>query len=241
VREEAGRGLIAATQDGDIRLGNRRWCGVDAHDAGPTPEDGPELWLARGAAPPVRFVFHDQLRPGARETIGRLRRLGLDVLLLSGDRDAAVRRTAEAAGIAAWRAGQRPDQKIAVLEALRGEGHKVLMVGDGLNDAPALAAAHASISPSTAADVSQTSADFVFQGSALGPVADALEMARAARRLVYQNFALAFAYNLITIPLAMAGQVTPLVAAAAMSASSIVVTVNALRLRLIPKVLDIDS
>jgi Cu2+-exporting ATPase len=133
-------------------------------------------------------------------------------------------------GIADWRAQCSPSDKVARLEALSAEGRRILMVGDGLNDAPALAAAAVSLSPSSAVDISQTAADAVFQGRALGPILELLEVARRTQRLVRQNLALTFLYNLLTVPLAVLGYVTPLVAAICMSASSLAVIVNALRL-----------
>jgi Cu2+-exporting ATPase len=141
-----------------------------------------------------------------------------------------VAEVAAALGIAEWRAEKSPGEKIARLEALRSQGRKVLMVGDGLNDAPALAAAAVSASPSSAADVSQTAADLIFQGESLGPLVELWEVARQSRRLILQNFALAALYNAVSVPLAMAGLVTPLIAAIAMSSSSLIVTLNALRL-----------
>jgi Cu2+-exporting ATPase len=150
---------------------------------------------------------------------------------LSGDRAGAVEAAAKGAHFEEWHAGMKPQEKIARLEALKAEGHRVLMVGDGLNDAPALAAAHASVSPSTAADISQTASDAVFQGGKLASVIELLATARRTKAMALQNFAVAFGYNLLFVPLAMAGYVNPLIAAVAMSTSSIVVTVNAIRLR----------
>ena len=129
-----------------------------------------------------------------------------------------------------WQAELKPAQKIAWLDARAAEGRKVLMAGDGLNDAPALAAAHASISPSSAADISQRTADFVFQGEKLAPVLEAIAVGKRARSMALQNFAVALVYNVICVPLAVAGFVTPLIAAIVMSTSSILVTANAARL-----------
>jgi Cu2+-exporting ATPase len=156
-------------------------------------------------------------------------------MLLSGDRAAPVAAAAGSAGIPTWQSGQQPGTKARFLAGLQQEGHRVLMVGDGLNDAPALASAFVSMSPSSAADISQIASDLVFTGERLDPVLTAIRTAKAARRLIFQNFALAVGYNAIAVPLAMLGHVTPLVAAVAMSSSSIVVTTNALRLRLLAR------
>jgi len=141
-----------------------------------------------------------------------------------------VARVAGQVGIDLWEAECTPARKAAGLAALRAQGRRVLMVGDGLNDAPALEAADISASPATAADICQTAADIVFQGDRLAPVREALDVARRTRRLVSQNLALALAYNLAAVPLAILGYVTPLIAAVAMSSSSVIVIGNALRL-----------
>ena len=166
----------------------------------------------------------------AAEAVAALRRAGLTVELLSGDRPAAVARAAAEAGVTEWRAETQPAAKAERLAALAAQGRRVLMVGDGLNDAPALAAAYASISPATAAEATQNAADAVFQGDALMPVVEILRVARRADRLVRQNLGLALLYNLSAVPLAILGAVTPLVAAVAMSSSSLLVIGNALRL-----------
>ncbi|MBB4265632.1 heavy metal translocating P-type ATPase metal-binding domain-containing protein [Roseospira visakhapatnamensis] len=231
VREHPGEGLSWPGPDGPVRLGSAAFCGGPA-DLGETggAAPGPTLWLRRGAGDPVRFRFADSLRPDAAATVAALSARGLQVELLSGDRPDVVAAVARAAGIETWRAGQTPADKVARLDALRQAGRRVLMVGDGLNDAPALAAAHVSVSPATAVDVSQTAADVVFQGDRLAPVVSALAVAARADRLVRQNLALALLYNMVTVPLALAGMVTPLIAAVSMSTSSVVVISNALRL-----------
>ncbi|MBU2531540.1 MAG: heavy metal translocating P-type ATPase [Alphaproteobacteria bacterium] len=224
VAEMPGRGLRRETALGEIRLGSSEWCGVEVSDAA-------ALWFIRPGQPPVGFVFDEVLRGDAGAVVGRLRAAGFKTEVLSGDRTVSVRTISERLGIPAWRARQTPVDKIGRINALKAAGHSVLMVGDGLNDAPALAAAHASLSPSSAADISQTTADMIFQGDKLEGVIVALGVAREARRMALQNFAIALAYNAVFVPLAMAGMVTPLLAAIAMSASSIGVTANALRLR----------
>ncbi|MBF0250424.1 MAG: cadmium-translocating P-type ATPase [Alphaproteobacteria bacterium] len=228
VEEIPGYGLSLKTADGEIRLGRREWCGIQDR----TEQAEAELWLARPNRDAVRFAFSDQVRVDARETVAALKKRGLRVALLSGDRAPAVEAAARAAGIDDWHAAMKPADKVEHLKTLAAQGFKVMMVGDGLNDAPALAAAHVSLSPSTAADVSQTTADMVFQGDKLQPVLEALDVARKADRLIKQNFALSFLYNAGTIPLALGGMVTPLIAAVAMSTSSIVVISNSLRLSL---------
>ena len=178
----------------------------------------------------MRFRFADTIRSDAAAVVGALKRQGYAVALLSGDRKAVVETIAREAGIDDWQAELKPAQKIAWLDARAAEGRKVLMAGDGLNDAPALAAAHASISPSSAADISQRTAEFVFQGEKLAPVLEAIAVGKRARAMALQNFAVALVYNVICVPLAMAGFVTPLIAAIVMSTSSILVTLNAARL-----------
>ncbi len=225
VQEIAGSGLVANTGQSEERLGNAAWVG--ATNAGPPAT----LWYRRGSEAPVPLHFEDALRSDAGAVVSALKHAGYAVELLSGDSPAAASAAAAATGIDRARGGVRPDGKIARLDALKAQGHKLLMIGDGLNDAPALAAGHASMSPSTAADISQTAAGVIFQGERLAPVIETIAVAQAARRMCLQNFSIALAYNALFVPLAMAGLVTPLLAALAMSLSSVAVTGNALRLR----------
>ncbi|WP_298335220.1 heavy metal translocating P-type ATPase [uncultured Erythrobacter sp.] len=173
--------------------------------------------------------FTDPLRTDTHQTIEALCILGIEPAILSGDRRAPVEATAKSLGIPAT-ANVSPQEKLAALEELRGHGAKPLMVGDGLNDGPALAAAHASIAPGTASDASQQAADAVFIGEKLMPVALAVRVARRTMVIVRQNFSFAIGYNALAVPLALFGFVTPLIAAIAMSLSSLVVVANSLRL-----------
>ncbi len=226
VREVAGFGLERVTAAGTERLGSAAWCGFEGASDG---RSGVYYRAADGSL--TRLAFEDRVRPDAKEVMDALKRAGFCIELLSGDQQPVVEAVAKACGVETWQATASPADKIARLQRLAAEGRKVLMVGDGLNDAPALAAGHASLSPASAADVSQVAADGVFQGEKLAPVLEAIAVGRATRRLAVQNFAIAIGYNVVFVPLAMAGMVTPLLAAIAMSASSIAVTVNAVRLR----------
>ncbi|WP_417429617.1 cation-translocating P-type ATPase [Kiloniella sp.] len=234
VHEEPGQGLECYLNDNRVRIGNRSWCGIVDDDQAPDDEVS-ELWLSDSTGKKVRFTFEDQLKDDASAAIDYAQKHLKSVEILSGDRENPVKKAAKLLSIKKWIAGANPKDKISYLDSLADQDHKVLMVGDGLNDAPALASAFVSASPATASDISQTTADFIFQGNKLKPIVEAITVAKKARDLIFQNFGLAIVYNMIAVPLAMSGYVTPLIASLAMSGSSIVVTLNALRLRLSEK------
>ena len=230
VQEHKGLGL-SAMQDGvEMRLGSVAFCGAEGA-AAPVAAAHPTASLIawRHGERCAVFATGQRLRPEAVECIAALRDLGLDVAILSGDRDAAVAPVASELGITAYEAGLTPADKLEALDALAARGSKVLMVGDGLNDAPALAKAHVSMSPVSATHLAQAAADIVFLGDSLSPVAASIRIARRARHLMMQNLWFAVLYNFVAVPIGVAGFATPLVAAAAMSGSSLVVTLNALR------------
>ncbi|HYE43244.1 MAG TPA: HAD-IC family P-type ATPase, partial [Caulobacteraceae bacterium] len=224
--ETAGLGVEGVIDGRRARLGRASWVG-----AGETSGEATELWFGFQGETKVRFHFTDSLRPEAAEVIGKLKARGLGVEILSGDTAGPVRAIARELGVEQWRAGLTPVEKAAALDALKASGAKTLMVGDGLNDAAALAKAHASMAPGTAAEASQNAADLVFD-SGLRAVVEALEVARRARKHALENFGFSALYNVVATPLAIAGLATPFVAALAMSGSSLVVTLNALRLHL---------
>ncbi|UDF29119.1 UNVERIFIED_ORG: cadmium-translocating P-type ATPase [Roseateles sp. XES5] len=230
VTEVAGGGLEAATSQGLLRLGNRAFaCGNAA--TGDDVHGLSEVVLTRDGTVLETFRFEDALRAGAVEAVTALRQDDVEMAILSGDRAPAVARIAGLLGIGRWRAALSPRGKTEAVAERAAAGHRVLMVGDGINDAPALAAAHVSMAPATAADVGRQAADFVFLHESLEAVPFAHETACRAGRLIRQNFALAIGYNVIAVPVAILGHATPLIAAIAMSTSSIIVVVNSLRLR----------
>ncbi|NBB14444.1 cadmium-translocating P-type ATPase [Caulobacter sp. SLTY] len=225
VVEVAGLGVEGLIDGRRARLGRAEFVGVS-----PSPGGESELWFGFDGATKVRLTFFDPVRPDAARAIADLRGLGLTVEILSGDLPAPVGRVAKAAGVTQWRAGLTPFDKSAAVTLLQGTGRKVLMVGDGLNDAAALALAHASMAPGTALDASQNAADLVFLNGDLAAVAQAIRVARAARARAMENFAFSALYNLVAAPAAVLGLVNPFVAAIAMSGSSLVVMLNALRM-----------
>jgi len=223
--ERPGRGVEALDAAGEtVRLGRVDWVGADALLTAAT-------YLRLGTAAPIGMPFYDQLRGGAKGLIAELLRQDTEIHLLSGDTTEAVQHVAQELGIEYWQAGISPEGKAAVIADLSASGRKVLMVGDGLNDTVALASAHVSISPASALDAARVASDIVLLGEDLGVISAAIQTAKSATRRIHENFAIAAGYNMIAVPIALAGFATPLAAALAMSLSSISVSLNALRLR----------
>lgn len=224
VAEVPGYGVSAFMGELEVKLGRANWTGA-------SPTQSTSTFLKIGDQPAVAFMFEDQLRPGAAEAVRVLQDQGKTVCLMSGDTTPAVEAMAQLLNIDTWIAEALPQHKASRIEELTSQGHRVLMVGDGLNDTAALTAAHVSISPASALDAARVASDIVLLGNDLLPVAEACDTARAATRRIKENFRIATVYNLVAVPLAIAGLATPLIAALAMSSSSITVSLNALRLR----------
>jgi len=224
IHEVPGYGTQGQFRGQRVRLGRATWVGAQ-------PSALTTAWLDVGVGIPHGFQFIDALRPGAAEAVQALLDAGKQVLLVSGDAEAVVEDLAMRLGITTWNAGALPEDKVARIKALSDQGHKVLMVGDGLNDTAALVAAHVSISPASALDAARVASDIVLLGQDLTPIAEACDVAQRATKRIRENFRLATLYNVIAVPLAVAGLATPLIAALAMSTSSITVSLNALRLR----------
>jgi Cu2+-exporting ATPase len=224
VREVPGHGVEGHWNGQPVRLGRADWVGAESATETAT-------WLRVGAQTPVAFRFADALREGAQEAVEALKAQGIVVTLLSGDSPSAVAHVAQTLGITDWQAECLPQDKVAHIAARTAQGARVLMVGDGLNDTAALAAAHVSISPATALDAARVASDMVLLGTDLSPIASALQTAQQATRRIRENFTISTVYNVVAVPLAIVGLATPLIAALAMSLSSITVTLNSLRLK----------
>jgi len=229
VIEHAGLGVEGLIDGRRARLGRSAFVGVPTLSGSET-----ELWFGFEDGPKVRLRFSDTPRPDAAQTVAALLARGLTVEILSGDQAGVVEAVARSVGVKVWRSGLLPEDKAAAVDRLAAAGRKVLMVGDGLNDAAALARAHAAIAPGSAIEASQNAADLVLTQDRLMAVVEALDVARSSRRRALENFGFAALYNLVAAPAAMIGLVNPFVAALAMSGSSLVVTLNALRLRAAP-------
>jgi len=222
--EVPGFGTEGQWRGRTVRLGRAGWVGASQGTQ-------TAAWLSVGQGDPRPFLFSDALRPGAAQAVADLQKAGKEVLLISGDTAGAVEALAGRLGISKWVAEALPQDKSARIARLTEEGRHVLMVGDGLNDTAALAAAHVSISPASALDAARVASDIVLLGQDLTPIAEACDVARKATRRIRENFRIATIYNVIAVPLAVIGLATPLIAALAMSSSSITVSLNALRLR----------
>ena len=223
LREVPGYGVEGRLDGQMVRLGRAEWVGAE-------PVAMTATYLSFGGT--TRAVsFTDQLRPGAKAAIAALKAQGKAIKLVSGDSEAAVAAMAQYLGIADWVAGALPAEKAALVRDLSQRGHKVLMVGDGLNDTAALAGADVSISPAQALDAARVASDIVLLGRDMSAIGDAARISRQASRRMIENFAISAGYNVVAVPLALMGSATPLAAALAMSLSSITVSLNALRLK----------
>ena len=222
--EHPGQGVCAIVEAVEMRLGSPEFCNVVE-----THKSIASMICFRHGNRTSLIEIAQSLRSDAVEVVQSLRERGLDLCILSGDRAESVAPVAKALGIESWQAGLKPADKIARIEEWKAHGCRIAMVGDGLNDAPSLAAAYVSLSPISAADLTQAQADAVFLGEKLRSVLDAITIASRARSLMTENLWLAVIYNAIAVPVAIAGAVTPLIAALAMSGSSLLVTLNALR------------
>jgi len=225
IKETPGQGLEGTINGRIYRMGRADYVGGAGYTSGET-----ELWFTEVGGVPVCFKFADSVRSDAAATVQGLRRRGCEVEILSGDLEGPTALVAKSVGIAHWRSQLTPQDKALAVAATTAKGARVLMVGDGLNDVAALSKAHAAMAPGTALDASQNAADLIFSGDKLGAVLEAMDVARAARHRALENFAFAALYNLIAGPAAMLGMINPFIAALAMSGSSLVVTLNALRL-----------
>ena len=227
VRAHAGHGVEGVVDGRHWRIGTAAFAFDGTDDGG--------VWLASADGARARFQFVEQPRADAVAALHALRTQGIALHLASGDAAGAVQRFAHAMGIQDAHARQTPADKLALVRGLQQQGRVVAMVGDGLNDAPVLAGADVSLAIGDGAALAQRSADLVLAGSALATIPATVAIARRTRRIIRQNLGWALGYNLLALPLAASGHVTPWLAALGMALSSLAVTANALRLTRVPR------
>jgi len=236
VRMQASQ-VIAHASGGLVGVVNgHRWCigsaGFVAKFLGREIQSAAngDIWLADGYDWRARFRLVDMLRPGSQQVIRRLSASGLEVRILSGDEEAAVAMVAERLGVSSWAARRRPEDKLRYIHELQAQGRTILMVGDGANDGPVLAAADVSMTVQGATELANSTADLILTPESLLPVLRVFEISRKAARLTRQHLVWALCYNAAIMPLAVSGVLEPWMAALGMSASSLVVVLNAARL-----------
>ena len=230
---QAGFGVEAEVAGERYRLGSQRFVGQLCRlpDYSPDTDGATEIWLADSSGPCARFRIADQLRDDAASTVAALRNLGYRLVVASGDREVAVASAARSLGIEEWHAELTPREKLDLIGGLRTDGDPVIMIGDGINDAPVLAAADASVAMDAGTALARASADSIVLGARLRTIRDAVSVARRTRQIVRQNLTWAIGYNAVAVPLAASGALTPWMAALGMSLSSVLVVGNALRLK----------
>jgi Cu2+-exporting ATPase len=229
----AGAGIRGIIGGRNWRIGKAAFAFAGSDVAGPAPENPgvSSIYLSCEGRPVALFETSDALRDGAESHLRTIRESGIRVGLASGDEDAAVRSIADSLGIEDYRSGMSADDKLAWLRERQADGEIVVMVGDGVNDAPVLAGANTSVAIGQGALLAHSSAEAILLGPTLKPLVDSIGVSRQALKIIRQNLAWAIVYNLAALPLAAAGMVPPWLAAAGMSASSLVVVMNALRLK----------
>ncbi|UOO80771.1 heavy metal translocating P-type ATPase [Uruburuella testudinis] len=232
-KTEAGAGIAAEVSGfGRVKVGKPEWCGLTL------PEDAAEIWqiasivaVSVNDVPAGAFALADELKTDSAEAIGRLKAHGIDVYVMSGDHQSVVAYIAAQLGIAHAQGNMSPRNKAAAVQKLRNSGKTVAMVGDGINDAPALAAANVSFAMKGGADVAEHTASATLMQHSVNQMVDALLVSRATLKNIKQNLFFAFIYNVLGIPLAAFGFLNPIIAGAAMALSSISVLSNAMRLK----------
>lgn len=224
--ESKGLGLEANFENKILRLGRSNFCGIENYSG----KIASQNCFMKFGDDALLFTFQDEIKDDASEVIRAFKKMGKEVILLSGDSEYVVKKVAGEVGISEFYSEQTPLSKVKFLNQLKEKNKSFIMVGDGVNDAPALALSDVSISFNNASDIAQNVADIVIQGRKLMPIIHVIKSSGRAISLMKQNLAIALVYNMIAVPYAISGNIVPLIAAIAMSSSSLLVLLNSLRM-----------